>query len=102
MFGKRSSTAVGTTPAAQPTTVAPAAFRGLPDPTKRAAPSFSEPVPPRVPETQRSDEYYITKSMIFGALIEGIDLSQLARLDAESAREEIRDIVNEIISIKNI
>ncbi len=40
--------------------------------------------------------------MIFGALIEAIDLTQLARLDAESAREEIRDIVNEIIAIKNI
>ncbi len=40
--------------------------------------------------------------MIFGALIEAIDLSQLARLDADSAREEIRDIVNEIIAIKNI
>ncbi|PWB61140.1 MAG: GTPase HflX [Bradyrhizobiaceae bacterium] len=37
-----------------------------------------------------------------GALIEAIDLTQLARLDAESAREEIRDIVNEIIAIKNI
>jgi pilus assembly protein CpaF len=40
--------------------------------------------------------------MIFGALIEAIDLSQLARLDPENAREEIRDIVNEIISIKNV
>jgi pilus assembly protein CpaF len=40
--------------------------------------------------------------MIFGALIEAIDLSQLSKLDAESAREEIRDIVNEIISIKNV
>ncbi len=38
----------------------------------------------------------------FGALIEAIDLAQLARLDADSAREEIRDIVNEIIAIKNI
>ena len=40
--------------------------------------------------------------MIFGALIEAIDLAQLARLDADSAREEIRDIVNEIIAIKSI
>ena len=40
--------------------------------------------------------------MIFGALIEAIDLSQLSRLDADNAREEIRDIVNEIISIKNV
>ena len=40
--------------------------------------------------------------MVFGALIEAIDLAQLAKLDADSAREEIRDIVNEIIAIKNI
>jgi pilus assembly protein CpaF len=51
---------------------------------------------------QRSDEYYQTKSMIFGSLIEAIDLSQLARLDPDSAREEIRDIVNEIIALKNV
>jgi pilus assembly protein CpaF len=57
---------------------------------------------PAAAETRRSDEYYVTKSMIFGALIEAIDLSQLARLDPENAREEIRDIVNEIISIKNV
>jgi pilus assembly protein CpaF len=53
-------------------------------------------------DTRRSESYYETKSTIFGALIEAIDLSQLARLDADSAREEIRDIVNEIIAIKNI
>src|SRR4029434_2818850 len=46
--------------------------------------------------------YYEVKGTIFGALIEAIDLSQLARLDADAAREEIRDIVNEIIAIKNI
>ena len=40
--------------------------------------------------------------MIFGALIEAIDLAQLSRLDAEAAREEIRDIVNEIIALKNV
>ncbi len=40
--------------------------------------------------------------MIFSALIEAIDLAQLAKLDGESAREEIRDIINEIISLKNI
>ncbi|WP_018688835.1 CpaF family protein [Ahrensia kielensis] len=49
----------------------------------------------------RDDAYYDTKSQVFSALIETIDLSQLAKLDAESAREEIRDIVNDIIAIKN-
>ena len=53
-------------------------------------------------DTRRSESYYETKGTIFGALIEAIDLAQLARLDVDRAREEIRDIVNEIIAIKNI
>ena len=58
--------------------------------------------PPRPPISRRSDTYYEVKSTIFGALIEAIDLAQLAKLDVDSAREEIRDILNEIIAIKNI
>ena len=50
---------------------------------------------------ERSESYYDTRSQVFSALIDTIDLSQLARLDPESAREEIRDIVNDIIAIKN-
>src|SRR5262249_6784154 len=53
-------------------------------------------------DSRRSESYYEVKGTIFGALIEAIDLAQLARLDAEAAREEIRDIVNEIIAIKNV
>jgi pilus assembly protein CpaF len=56
----------------------------------------------RAAEQQRSDSYYATKSMIFGALVEAIDLAQLFRLDAESARDEICDIVHEIIAIKSL
>jgi pilus assembly protein CpaF len=65
------------------------------------APARSAPPAPAV-DTRRSDTYYQVKATIFGALIEAIDLAQLAKLDGESAREEIRDIVNEIIAIKNI
>jgi pilus assembly protein CpaF len=50
----------------------------------------------------RSEAFYRIKSTIFTALIETIDLAQLAQLDPESAREEIRDIVSEIVSIKNV
>ncbi len=50
----------------------------------------------------RPESYFQTKSMIFGALIEAIDLSALSKLDQESAREEIRDIVHEIVTIKNL
>jgi pilus assembly protein CpaF len=59
------------------------------------------PIPSAI-DARRSESYYETKGTIFGALIEAIDLAQLAKLDADSAREEIRDIVNEIIAIKNI
>ncbi|MBV9548398.1 MAG: CpaF family protein [Alphaproteobacteria bacterium] len=65
-------------------------------PVRSAAPQVA-----RVTEN-RSDDYYQIKSTIFNALIDTIDLAQLAQLDPESAREEIRDIVNEIISIKAV
>jgi pilus assembly protein CpaF len=72
-------------------------------PAVRGRSAASAPAPV-VGETdqRRSEAYYEVKGTIFSALIEAIDLAQLARLDAESAREEIRDIVNEIIAIKNI
>ena len=79
---------------------------GRPRRAARAAAARHRGPPCRAPQlatdSRRSDGYYETKSTVFGALIEAIDLSQLARLDTDSAREEIRDIVNEIIAIKNI
>ncbi|MGA7115609.1 MAG: CpaF family protein, partial [Hyphomicrobium sp.] len=46
--------------------------------------------------------YYDVKTTVFNALIDTIDLTQLAKLDAAAAREEIRDIVSEIIQVKNV
>ena len=72
---------------------------------QRSAPLLVTPTPKQaqrgVADT-RSEDYYQIKSTIFSALIDTIDLAQLAQLDPDSAREEIRDIVNEIISIKNV
>jgi pilus assembly protein CpaF len=108
MFGKR-STLGSATPPAEPKRPAPSAASGgvlTLAPTRANWASQTPPpgkaAPIAMPETPRSEEYYATKSTIFGALIEAIDLSQLAKLDPENAREEIRDIVNEIISIKNV
>ena len=57
----------------------------------------------RSPElVARDKEYHQTKSAIFNALIDSIDLSQLATMEAVAAREEIRDIVAEIIALKSI
>src|SRR5665213_3482528 len=80
-------------------------------PPRAAAPQPSVPAagqvmpskaPARQIPDQRSEDYYQIKTTIFGALIDTIDLAQLAQLDPDSAREEIRDIVNEIISIKAV
>ncbi len=40
--------------------------------------------------------------MVFGAMIESIDLSQLAKLDTASARDELRDVITEILALKNV
>jgi len=53
-------------------------------------------------DAQRDKDYFATKSAIFNALIDSIDLSQLATMDQDAAREEIRDIVAEIIALKSI
>ena len=110
MFGKRSATSEQPRPTARPAPEAqgeapakapPAAAAAPPPPlAPQAAPQVSKPIA-RVPDA-RSDEYYQIKTTIFSALIDTIDLAQLAQLDPESAREEIRDIVNEIISIKAV
>ncbi|MEA2986328.1 MAG: pilus assembly protein CpaF [Alphaproteobacteria bacterium] len=128
MFGKRSTAAVETyspvaeaarpvtDPASAPSTSAPLEHGRTPFPSAGLGaplipapenPSRNSSTPAAVQMTttagtRRSDSYYEVKGTIFGALIEAIDLAQLARLDAENAREEIRDIVNEIISIKHV
>ena len=115
MFGKR-QTFGGNTPGAQ--TVAPARPQAAPPPpppreivTRPTGPSdisvgrarSDEIVDVRSPEAAARDkEYFQTKSAIFNALIDSIDLSQLATMDQEAAREEIRDIVAEIIALKSI
>jgi len=103
MFGKRSA-ADGTTapvkggfsrPAERPPALEPA-------PAKAAPPPVAVPAPQPFAADNRSEDYYQIKATIFSALIDTIDLAQLAQLDPDSAREEIRDIVNEIISIKAV
>ncbi|HYY85171.1 MAG TPA: CpaF family protein [Beijerinckiaceae bacterium] len=104
MFGKRPTNGQAAAPVTRPAV----ALSQVPVLPETEAPRFQAPEPlPSTPlaiaqETPRSEEYYQTKSMIFGALIEAIDLAQLSRLDADSAREEIRDIVTEIIALKNV
>ena len=115
MFGKRPNDAPrpGTAPrpAAAPKPAAKPQATAKPKPKPAAAeapPKVAQPAPkpaappPPAADDARSDSYFETKTTIFNALIDTIDLSQLAQLDAQAAGEEIRDIVNEIISIKGL
>ncbi|WP_185984703.1 CpaF family protein [Aureimonas mangrovi] len=113
MFGKRGQEPVVAAPAPRPQAPvsAPAAQSGPQSAPKPAAAPTPVPVPAReasaapqpaaAPANARPDSYYETKTRVFAALIDTIDLSQLARLDTEAAKEEIRDIVNDIVAIKN-
>ncbi len=107
MFGRR-TTFGGNTPGAAPVPrpqaipAAPAA-RAEPSRALDTAKRPDEVIDVRSPEAATRDkEYFQTKSAIFNALIDSIDLSQLATMEQETAREEIRDIVAEIIALKSI
>ncbi len=109
MFGKRATPSEPTrrAPPAAPAQAAEDAQAPAPPPFQNAAAAPPPPKTALAPKAaraseSRSDDYYRIKTTIFNALIDTIDLAQLAQLDADSAREEIRDIVNEIISIKAV
>lgn len=123
MFGRRGTTTTGPMPGAQHAPAATPqrelaaqlvsdmrqAVDGGEAPAMKAAPVSAAPPPPPAPpkreeepQRRRSAEYYETKASIFNALVEAIDLSQLSRLGPEDARDEIRDVVNDIIALKNV
>jgi pilus assembly protein CpaF len=127
MFGRRGTSGPTSTPVSGGHSTLPP----NPDPTPSAAPtpspsssamsspteqapSPSEPVMPKpepvqtptpsaepAPKARRAD-YYDIKTDVFSAMIDTIDLAQLTRMDNDSAREEIRDVVTEIIALKNL
>ena len=105
MFGRRSNTPNNRAPK----TIAPEPVleSALPE-QAAAAPAQKKviiqqegPAASAAETRHRSEEYYDIKTTVFNALIDTIDLTQLSKLEAPAAREEIRDIVSEIIQIKN-
>jgi len=125
MFGKRGDTGSPSTPQRLMPPAGPAALHPASDQPQAAsipdlgvqsrAAAASQPaaqssaltsqVPRKAPPKatgHKSESYYDIKSTIFNALIDAIDLTQLGQLDRDSARDEIRDIVNEIIALKDV
>ncbi|MEY4256873.1 MAG: hypothetical protein RLZZ141_2100, partial [Pseudomonadota bacterium] len=52
--------------------------------------------------TERAQYYQATKSLIFSTLITTIDLPELAQMSATVAADEIREIVAELVVLKNV
>ncbi|MCJ7526925.1 MAG: CpaF family protein, partial [Methyloceanibacter sp.] len=113
MFGKRSTSEASSAP--RP--VAPPAPAPQPHISARPLPANPVQKPEAAPvsmglapakaerkpvERARSEEYYDVKTTVFNALIDTIDLTQLSKLDPDTAREEIREIVSEIVAIKSV
>ncbi len=102
MFGKRSNEAAPARralPAQEAAAPVAANAEAKPVVVEARAPAKQDIV---VQERRHSEEYYDVKTTVFNALIDTIDLTQLAKLEAAAAREEIRDIVSEIIQIKSV
>ncbi|MBV6659277.1 MAG: CpaF family protein [Devosiaceae bacterium] len=119
MFGRRGTPqdssarpAPAPTPAPEPLTpeapqAAPAAAPAAPEAPPMPAAAQPAPQPAAEPEDEpapkpRRADYYEIKTDVFSALIDTIDLAQLSRMDHDTAREEIREVVTEIIALKNL
>ena len=95
MFGKRSTMATTRPPipaGALPPSFADSPTRTKPDDIARmgfaAGRSFT-----------RSEKYFEIKRDTFTALIDGIDLAELAKLNADDARRELRQLAGEIVNL---
>ena len=112
MFGRRNEgQPVARKPVAAPPPAAPPAGSAPPAETPLAVqkPAVAKPAVPKPAVAKptarasdhRSENYYQIKTTIFNALIDTIDLTQLAQLDAESARGNSRHRQRDS-SIKNV
>jgi pilus assembly protein CpaF len=67
-------------------------------------PKRPRPVP-ELGESERQDKdraFYEAKDSVYAALIESIDITQLSKMSAEKARQEVSDIVREIMALRRI
>ncbi len=106
MFGRRDRGAVPPRPATpvSPAAAEPVAARAaVLDTAKGAAAPAPLPAQPKVarprgPAEERLDEIKVS---VFNSLMEAVDLAQLGQLTPDAVREEITDVVSEIIAMRS-
>ena len=119
MFGRRTETPKQGAPATRPAPPADAArpADGAAGPPAQPAPRPAPARQPRAPAVAASGpptfdattlfggaehKHNEIKQAIFGSLVEAVDLTELSKLNAQQVREEITDIVGEIIAMQNM
>jgi len=102
MFGKRAAP-----PAQRPAQAAPAhghAPSSAPEPAPAREAQVISVQPKLDPTTLfggAEQRYAEVKQSVFSALVEAVDLTELSKLSSVQVREEITDIVGEVISMQN-
>jgi len=86
-FGKRDSTTLERPPAAPPPVAPP----------PEAKPAAAPPPPKSASE---DNAFHEIKISVFNALLDAVDLKEIAKLGPEQVREELTDIISEIVNIK--
>jgi pilus assembly protein CpaF len=98
MFGKRATSALRTP---EPEKAAPQPESAPPQPKPVAAvPVAKHATAKPAPLPEANDRLHDVKVGVFSALLDAVDLKELAKLPPEGVREELTDIISEIVNIK--
>ena len=92
LLSSSTSTPAGRPEVLAPTTAPATASRGS---------HVSDPAA-RTQTARKTDEYYELKTQVFAALIDSIDVTQLAAMNRDQAREAIGEVVNDIVTAKKV
>jgi pilus assembly protein CpaF len=97
VFGRRLFDDLVSEPFAGPITTAGSSGSPVEEPPAQA-PAVLDPLY----KVGRDEQYYELKRTIFGILIDVVDIAKLSGMNAEHARDELRGVVNDIVSAKRI
>jgi pilus assembly protein CpaF len=102
MFGKRAAPPAQRPAQAAPTQAPASAASPEPAPAREAQVVSVQPrLDPATLFGGAEQRYVEVKQSVFSALVEAVDLTELSKLSSVQVREEITDIVGEIIAMQN-
>ncbi|MGQ0663785.1 MAG: CpaF family protein [Pseudomonadota bacterium] len=106
MFGKRAATSPLPKPAAPPAPAPGPALAAAPAAAPAPAPAAAKLEVPAAPAvraapSEAEERFNDIKVNVFNVLLETVDLKELGKLKPDALREELSDVIGEIITLKN-